>query len=358
MSDFDYGNARLRVMKSRLLNRRDMDALVGTESVQGLISYLSRTSYHRHIEAALARTSGIACIELALRNDLEATIQAIRGFYSDRALEMLKIILREYDIENLKTVLRGVSKRADPAEIMAGVLPVGELTGSVLTELAQTSEPRVVIDMLATMALPFAEPLLQLRARQPGAGISQMENSLVQWYYRKAFIWLEQEGLKDSLLFETLQLQADLVNLLVVIRLAHAPVERTALRTWMEIDLISQLFVTEGKISHDLLIQAASQEGIEKAVDILTTTRYGSILSDGLVAYRRTYRLSEFEKCLRRYRLNWMAGLIAKDPLGIGVVLGYLALKMNEVINLRWIAYGSEIGLEKSQILAEIIYNP
>jgi vacuolar-type H+-ATPase subunit C/Vma6 len=33
MSDFDYGNARLRAMKSRLLTRQVMEELAGAESV-------------------------------------------------------------------------------------------------------------------------------------------------------------------------------------------------------------------------------------------------------------------------------------------------------------------------------------
>ena len=40
MSDFDYGNARLRVMKSRLLSRQELEALAEAGSLNGLIAAL------------------------------------------------------------------------------------------------------------------------------------------------------------------------------------------------------------------------------------------------------------------------------------------------------------------------------
>ena len=68
--------------------------------------------------------------------------------------------------------------------------------------------------------------------------------------------------------------------------------------------------------------------------------------------YAKSGRLSDFEKELRRYRLRWMCGLIPKDPLGIGVILGFLALKTNEIGNIRWVAQGISLGLKPEAIRA------
>mgnify|MGYP001559071884 CR=1 FL=1 len=78
MSDFDYGNARLRAMKSRLLSRRTLESLAEAASVQGLITALTNTAYREAVEAALARSTvelaGMDCLAEALRNDLGATV--------------------------------------------------------------------------------------------------------------------------------------------------------------------------------------------------------------------------------------------------------------------------------------------
>lgn len=45
MSDFDYGNARLRVMKSRLLTYRDLETLIEADTVQSLTVALIEFPY-------------------------------------------------------------------------------------------------------------------------------------------------------------------------------------------------------------------------------------------------------------------------------------------------------------------------
>ena len=74
MADFDYGNARIRAMKSRLLARRELEALAETGSLQGMISALAKTAYQKSVEAALTRASGLECITQAIRTDLIGTL--------------------------------------------------------------------------------------------------------------------------------------------------------------------------------------------------------------------------------------------------------------------------------------------
>jgi V/A-type H+-transporting ATPase subunit C len=69
VADFDYGNARIRAMKARLLVRRDLEALAEAGSLQGLISALAKTPYQKSVETALARASGLDCITQAIRMD-------------------------------------------------------------------------------------------------------------------------------------------------------------------------------------------------------------------------------------------------------------------------------------------------
>ena len=52
MPSYDYGNARLRAMKSRLLSRPEMEALAQVGSVQALINALVKSAYRKAIEEA------------------------------------------------------------------------------------------------------------------------------------------------------------------------------------------------------------------------------------------------------------------------------------------------------------------
>jgi len=356
MAGFDYGNARLMAKKSRLLSWKELESLVESGSVKGLIVALTKTIYRKPVEAALTRTSGIACIAEALRDDLTNDLGKIGDFYTDEAAESVAMVLRRYDIHNLRAILRGLSTNASPGEIMEILIPAGELKSSLLSELARAPNPRAAIDSLVSLNMLFALPLLNLRGELPGADVSRMELALDQWYFREAQAFLDGNFLQDGALAAYLRMEADIANLLVAFRFAHNPGERKELREWLRTDDLTGLFVGPGQISFELLAEVARQENLGAAVEILAGTRYRPALKTGMSAFARTSRLSDLEKSLHYFQLEREAQEMLKDPLGIGIVIGYLALKENEVSNIRWIAHGLNLGLEASAIRAELEY--
>lgn len=324
--------------------------------MQALTAALARTSYRRPLEAALVHLTGRQAILRAIRDNLETTLASVRHFYRGRALTNVEIVLRADDIRNLKAVLRGLSSQAAPDEIRAVLLPVGELSGDVLSELIQAPSPRAAIDLLATMVLPFAVPLLRLRAERPGASTLEMELRLDQWYFQQALG--TGQGEKDETLLAALRLEADLINIQNVLRLAAMPERQESLPEWLGTDGVGSLFVGPGRIPFELLVRAGSQEAVADAVELLNGTAYAAPLAAGMSVYRQTGRLSSIEWQLYHFRLASLAGLIAREPLGIGVVLGYVALKSNEVNNLRWITNGIHLGMKPEKIRAELLHAP
>jgi V/A-type H+-transporting ATPase subunit C len=356
MSGYDYGNARLRARKSQLLTKRELDALAETASPQGLVSALIKTAYRKPVEAALARASGMNCIAEALRYDLVNTVGTVRAFFTGQAGEMAAIVVRAYDIQNLKAILRGLSKQATTGEILSILLPIGDLQSPVLAELASCPSPRAAIDVLASQGSVYAQPLLKLRGEKPGAGIPEMELALERWFFQETYQYLERVRRAGGLLFSAMQLEADIINLLTVLRFAHAPEERKFLREWLDADGFDHLFVGPGKVAFTTLAHAGSQDTVSAALEVLAETPYASALGVGLKAYAQSVLLSDFERQLKRFRLTWMSRQISSDPLGIGVLLGYVALKVNEVSNIRWIAQGTNLGLGAEAIRRGLEY--
>jgi vacuolar-type H+-ATPase subunit C/Vma6 len=181
-----------------------------------------------------------------------------------------------------------------------------------------------------------------------------MELALDQWRFREAHASLVRFGQSAESLSLALDIEADLVNLITALRFAHAPAERQVLYKRLGKEGISRLFVDPGQLSLELLEQAGQQDTVENAVEILGGTHYEIPLRQGLENYAQSGRLSDFEKQLRRFYLRQMAQLIIKDPLGIGVPLGFFALKISEVTNIRWIARGIGMGLKADAIKAEL----
>lgn len=373
MADFDYGNARLHAMKARLLTRRQLEELVVVGSLPGMISSLMKTAYQPAIEFSIARTTGIETIFYALRQDMLQTIRRTRSFYQHEAGEMVLWILRSYDIHNLKAVLRGLGKHVAPAEILSTLLVVGELDEPTLVELSRAASPRVAADLMASMNLPYAKPLLRLRAEYPGVDTVAMEIALEQWYYQEVGSYIEDSPHCSEVFTEAISLESDFTNLITILRFVHTPAERKILQEQItkafpgktgstgarvETGTIRHLLVAPGKLPVALLERISNQDDMANALKFLSNTMYASPLDAGLQAYRLSGRLGDLERHLRRFRLHWMAQQITRDPLGIGVFLGYLALKINEIGSLRWIAQGIQAGVKPDAIRAELEFIP
>jgi V/A-type H+-transporting ATPase subunit C len=354
MAGYDYGNARIKAMKSHLLSARQIESLAEAGSIRGLISALVKTAYHQEIEAALVHTSGINCIETALRENLTNTLGKTRRFYNGHAGQAVSMVLRRYDLHNLKSILRGLAKNIAPDEILRTVLPVNELTLDILQELARAANVRTAVDILATLNLPLALPILWLRAQRPNAEISHMELALEQWYYQQCEQFLESASRDEPILAAWLKIQADLANLNTVLRCASATEEREALQEWLESEDLGAFFLGPGYLPLDLLIQASQQDTLEAAVETLAGTAYQDTLRNALRTFNRSGRLSVFEQDLRRYYSSWTTKQGLGDPLGIGVLLSYLALKTNEVRDIRWIAQGVHLGFDLRDIKEEL----
>lgn len=356
MSAFDYGNARLHAMKSRLLSRQTLEGLAETGSVQGLLTALTNTAYRQAVEAALVRLAGMEALAEALRNDLVATLGKVRRFFAGPAGELAALVLRRYDVHNVKTVLRGLAQHVPASEILASVLPIGELRPADLTQLTGVADFRAAIDLLATWRLPLAWPLLELRARRPGADVPEMELALDRWHLRSALEAARAAKEEGRPLLETLMLQADAANILTALRLIGVPERDTILRQRFGVEDVTSLFIGPGHVPFALLAEAAHQASVAHAVQSLATTPYAALLAEAMESYARLGRLSLFERAFAQRQLQHAAGLIARDPLGIGVLLGYIALKTNEVANLRAIAQGLMIGEKPDRIRAELMF--
>lgn len=350
MPSFEYGNTRLRAMRTRLLSAQQLEQLAGLNRVEALVDALLRGPYKSALERLLARASGHQAIVAGLRVDLIESSEMVREFFSGRARELVELLWRRFDVMVVKGLLRGVQQGAPPAEIEGALLPAGGLTPPLAAELARAGDAYELIDRLATLGQPTAEPLVALRARTPRPDLLQMDLALERWYFDHAQRALSSARRAAVSLRIWIEIQADLTNLLVVLQLADSRAARRQARAQLGERNLREMLVGPGQLSLARLEAAAQQDNPEQAAQSLIASAYRRPLAQGLEQYQRQRRLTAWELQLKRYQLNWAAGRIHRDPLGMGVVIGYLALKLNELRNLRRIAAGIVLGTPPSRI--------
>lgn len=344
MGGYEYANARLRAMKARLLDTAAYRELVAFRSSDELLRALARTDYREAIEATPVLTSELHALNVALSHHLRHRFQNVRGFFDRAECQRVALVLQIYDVHNIKALLRGLENNASPDEIRDAQLPIGDLSAPVLHLLAQSSNRYEALDFMATMRLPIAHPLTVVRSQQPNGSVARYELALDRWYFEMALATASRFGRGAGLLREALAIEADLVNILAVLRIGVLADFVTR-----EGGVMRDVLVGPGFVSFDLLEACAKEDSVEAVVQCLAATRYGEALEAGITGFRG--HLSAIERSLRRYRLGVFARFMRQDPLGIGVFLGYMALKTAEVGNLRWIAHGVELGLPGQTML-------
>jgi len=113
---------------------------------------------------------------------------------------------------------------------------------------------------------------------------------------------------------------------------------------------IENYLISPGNFSTQKLIRLSKVNDVKKVIESLFFTTYGKFLRKALECYENTQLLSEFENQMRMYALDWLSRLPKQYPLGIGVPLGFAAMKKSEIRNLRWIAKGIQSGFEPAYI--------
>ncbi|HXV41940.1 MAG TPA: V-type ATPase subunit, partial [Anaerolineae bacterium] len=164
-SGYDYGNARLRAMRSRLLKEADYSNLLAKGNLEELINALAETPYKEDIEIALTRRAGVQCIFEAVRANLTRTLQQIRNFFEGEPGTLIDLLLRRWDRHNLLAILRGQSQEVSPETVLSTIVPIGQLDEVSLRELARQPGLRAVIDLMTTWQLPYATVLRRVHSR-------------------------------------------------------------------------------------------------------------------------------------------------------------------------------------------------
>lgn len=348
MSEFDYGNARVRGMKSRLLSSTQLEMLADAHTLTMFTSELARTAYRTATErATVTQASGIGRIGVLLHDDLVMTLGKLTAFYKGSAQRQVAFWLSRYDVHNLKVILHGISQNISPEEMILAIIPVGDLSSDVLNYLMEADDGRAVVDTLITLEFAIARPLLDLRSRHPGASIRQMAHALDCWYFDEA----ERQADEFSpVLRNTVATEADILNMMTMLRFAHAPAERERLDSIDDYSALEELLVGAGTLKSDRLLQVGLAPTVADGVRILESTSYKPALQAGLKDYKKHEALTIIETHLRRFQRKLVERYITQDVLGMGVPLGYITLKEREVRTLIQIAWGIHLGQSNTTI--------
>ena len=207
----EYVNTRIKGMKSRLLDHEVFETLIHKPDIESLITELGTTAYKEEIEKASIQYSGITCIEVALRKDFVNSFRKIFGFMKgDESETYIKILLGRWDVQNIKTILRGKNIHIPSAEILECLIPAGELDDTTMIELVKQPDVKAVIDLLATWGIGYAKPLTRnFKEYAEKRDLAILEYAIDRFYYQNALNTVMGGSNDDGLVREMIMAEID-----------------------------------------------------------------------------------------------------------------------------------------------------
>jgi len=347
-TDYGYPNARIRAMKSYLLDAVFYEKLLDMEDISSITLAFETTPYKKDIAEATLRYPGLKGIEEALRKNLALTFRKIIEIVEGVGKEYVKVLLGRWDLHNIKTILRGKHHGIKEDEIFESLVPAASLDEVALHHLVKQVEIKDCLDLMATWGIPYARPLLEsfpeyLRTHN----LADLELALDKFYYQHSLDRIRGYSLNACLVREILVREIDFVNIMTLLRVV---------REGLDLERASFLFIPGGKeIDQEKFLALAQSESIEELVKQLKGTAYWPALEKGLKQYLEIGSLSVLERSMEDLIIRKGVQMFKADPLSIALIIGYLTAKYNEVVNLRLLIRCKAVGMPAQRIREALV---
>ncbi|MFA6149454.1 MAG: V-type ATPase subunit, partial [bacterium] len=225
MSDLYYLSARLRAMRAQLLSRGDYERILALPDAASIAADLRESPYGHYIESTGGEVPEAARIEEALRRNISQTLSRLLAVSSGDCSEAVRLVLGRWEVQAVKTVLRGLVSGASPAEILSSLVPTGLHDEAALEEMCRQADPRALAELMATWREPWGRPLLRaLPEYHEPRDIAVLESALDRCWIEQAENRLRQirpsstgaDG--EDALSRFVSLTADTTNLMTVLK--------------------------------------------------------------------------------------------------------------------------------------------
>lgn len=347
--EYGYATARIRAMKGRLLDRAFFDRLIGMKNLTEVVVALEQTTYKKDVHEAILQAPGAEGVENGLRHNVIDTFTVLREVVDGRVGELVDILLGRWDVQNLKTILRGLHQGAGRDQIISSLVPAGAIGGAALDELAGQTDVRACLNLMATWSMPYARPLTELYFQYAQELQLQIfEFALDKLYFEQSLKKLKRRSLDAGLVKEVIMREIDLVNTMTLLRLTReqAPAERKM-----------EFFLAGGKqVPSELYAELAAMHDIDDIVAGMVGSSFAKPLQHGWEGFLASGRFSLIERALEGHVIGANVRLFRAEPLSVAIIIAYIWAKLNEVVNLRIVVRGQAVGMPEEKIRQALVF--
>ncbi|MFP3950213.1 MAG: V-type ATPase subunit [Candidatus Micrarchaeia archaeon] len=354
---YGYAATRVRARKALLLQKSFYEDLLNQRTFDGMIGMLERTYYKKVLTGGVLQDyftpgQGSRFIEMAAEIHYKDVVNKVRSFTPEDGLPVLNMLMRKWDILNLRTIIssRRMGKRWD--DIYPYLVSAGELSISELKRIAESDPEKLYVRIRATpvgrqilsqsskglrgteleqmfiKAVKNTEVLNQLQIILDASYYNYLEGSIVS--SDRDIVWIKNIVSKEI----------DLRNIINVLRLKEHGVKEVSK---IEPHLIKGGRARAGYIEE--LIKTGSYKDVVQLIRPLfklEKEEYGS--------------LAELETAMQQQLAKERVRIFYRNPVSIATIVGFLLIKEEEMNNLRKIVRGKDYHLSPEEIKPMLVY--
>lgn len=348
LSDYGYVNARVRGMRAHLLTKDFFTRLVETENFEALHSTLEQTVYRREISEAILVNPDRPDYDQALNVNLVASLKKILDATGGEPRRLVSLLYTRYDLQNVKTIFRGKKGNATPGEIINTLVPVGNLSMAELEPIAREREIHGILELMQALSIKYAKPLAKAFPEylKHDKDLSVLELALDRFHYEDAMRQLKGRDRNTDMVRQMFIAEIDKHNISTLVRIRGIRLDD---------EEVQDLRIPGGTLSPEQFLELDRLGDIVRIVGEYPDPVYRKVLEKALYEYQEMDVVA-FDRELEHELLKEGAGMSNVDVLGIGVTIGYMWSKYNEIINLRVVLKGKMIEQPQAEIMKNLFF--
>lgn len=351
IADYAYINARVRSMDSRLIKDEKLKEMLAASSLAEVVAALETTEYAPYLREMMGESEEgrSESIERALNRHTADTYKDLSKMLFNTTKtpdlqDFLDLMLRKWDVYNIKRVLRGVQAERSVDELRADIIPMAVGQDRKVLDLSGILEARSVEEVVSGLSgTPYAALNEALPLYDQTKNLTILEAKLDKIFYETLWNNVIIQRIDDNLTFVRLYLSAviDVLNLKILFR---------AKRDALPGNIIENYLIKGGELPESKIKNLLEMETVGNMVASLEGTRYYEPLTGILEEYDATGSVLSLEMALDNFLADRANDLYTMQPFGMGPVIGYISKKDTEVRNVRAVARGVEVGLSSDDI--------
>ena len=334
---YGYSNARVRGMKGLLLNSNALNELIKVGTIEGMAELLQRTGYKNELASSSVAFSGSELIEAASASNFARAVQKLIKITPKDDAAPLQALLLKWELMNLKTLMHARKLSRSYDEVKAQLFPVGGLSEDDFKILLKADDK----DLLSELRRTGLWTLLSSRQKMRGAMESAMKNADAFFRMESAIDGgaylimdsaLASHGSEVSRIRKIMKREIDAKNVLIIERLKKR----------MDRGRVMKSLIPGGTMNESMIGMIMDSRDMAGLASVIKTKFPGISVKDD--------KLTNLEIALERSIAAQKVSAFHSAILSVGVIIGFMLLKEEEVNNLRKIAKGKEFNMTEGEV--------